>query len=32
MLNSPENREKLKVPANINNLRIENGQLVVDYK
>jgi hypothetical protein len=32
MLSSPENREKLKVPANINNLRIENGQLVVDYK
>lgn len=32
MLNSPENREKLKMPANISNLRIENGQLVVDYK
>jgi hypothetical protein len=32
MLGSPENREKLKLPANIRDLRIQNGELVVDYK
>jgi hypothetical protein len=32
MLASPENREKLKLPADIRDLRVENGELVVDYK
>lgn len=32
MLSSPENRDKLKLPADIRNLRVENGELVVDYK
>ena len=32
MLASPENREKLKLPANIRDLRVQNGELVVDYK
>jgi hypothetical protein len=32
MLGSPENREKLKLPANIRDLRVQNGELVVDYK
>ncbi len=31
MLDSPENREKLRVPANIIDMRIENGELVVEY-
>ena len=32
MLASPENRDKLKLPANIRDLRVQNGELVVDYK
>jgi hypothetical protein len=32
MLASPENRDKLKLPANIQDLRVQNGEIVVDYK
>ncbi len=32
MMNSPENREKMKLPADINDIHIENGQAVVSYK
>jgi hypothetical protein len=32
MMESPENREKLKLPKDINDIRIENGQAVVSYK
>lgn len=32
MMSSPENREKLKLPADISDLKIENGQAVVNYK
>jgi hypothetical protein len=32
MLASPENRDKLKLPPNIRDLRVQNGELVVDYK
>ncbi len=32
MLDSPENREKLRLPADIRDLRIENGEVVVSYK
>jgi hypothetical protein len=31
MMESPENREKLKLPADISDLRIENGELVTTY-
>ena len=31
MMDSPENREKLKLPADISGLRIENGELLADY-
>ena len=29
---SPENREKLKLPADISDIQIQNGQAVVSYK
>jgi hypothetical protein len=32
MMDSPENREKLKLPAGISDLRIENGEVVTNYK
>jgi hypothetical protein len=32
MMDSPENREKLKLPADISDLRIENGEVVASYK
>jgi hypothetical protein len=32
MMDSPENREKLKLPMEITDLRIENGELVASYK
>lgn len=32
MMDSPENREKMRLPAEIIDLRIENGQVVVSYK
>jgi hypothetical protein len=32
MMASPENREKLKLPNDINDIHIENGQAVVSYK
>jgi hypothetical protein len=32
MMESPENREKLKLPADISTLKIENGEVVVNYK
>ena len=32
MMKSPENREKLRLPAEISDLKIENGQVVASYK
>jgi len=32
MMASPENREKLKLPADISDVQIQNGQAVVKYK
>jgi len=32
MMDSPENREKLKLPAEISSLKIENGELVASYQ
>jgi hypothetical protein len=32
MMASPENREKLKLPDDISNIQIQNGQAVVSYK
>ena len=32
MMDMPENREKLKLPAEISGLRIENGELVATYR
>jgi hypothetical protein len=32
MMDSPENREKLKLPAQISDLKIENGELVASYR
>jgi hypothetical protein len=32
MMSSPENREKMKLPDDINNIQIVNGQAVVSYK
>jgi hypothetical protein len=32
MMESPENREKLKLPDDINDIQIQNGQAVVSYK
>ncbi|HXQ25544.1 MAG TPA: hypothetical protein VN822_03970 [Candidatus Acidoferrales bacterium] len=32
MMSSPENREKLKLPADISDIQVQNGQAVVSYK
>jgi hypothetical protein len=32
MMESPENREKLKLPREISDLRIENGELLATYR
>jgi uncharacterized protein YpmS len=32
MMDSPENREKLKLPADISGLQIQNGEVVTSYK
>jgi hypothetical protein len=32
LMDSPENREKLKLPAEISDLRIQNGEIVASYK
>ena len=32
LMDSPENREKLKLPSEISNLRIQNGEVVASYK
>jgi hypothetical protein len=32
IMDSPENRDKMKLPAGVNNIRIVDGQVVVDYK
>ncbi|HLZ91605.1 MAG TPA: hypothetical protein VKQ28_07800 [Candidatus Acidoferrum sp.] len=32
MMDSPENREKLKLPAEMTDLRIENGELLATYR
>jgi len=32
LMDSPENREKLKLPPEVSGLRIENGEIVVSYK
>ncbi len=32
MMNSPENRDKLRLPANVSDIEVENGQVVVSYK
>jgi hypothetical protein len=32
LMTSPENREKLRLPPEVSALRIENGQVVLDYK
>ncbi|MGC1416317.1 MAG: hypothetical protein WA817_13590 [Candidatus Acidiferrum sp.] len=32
MMESPENREKLKLPSDISDLKIENGQVVAKYQ
>jgi hypothetical protein len=32
IMESPENREKLKLPADISGLKIENGEIVTTYK
>jgi hypothetical protein len=31
LMNSPENRDKLKLPSDISDMHIENGQLVANY-
>jgi hypothetical protein len=32
LMDSPENREKLKLPSEITDLRIQNGEIVASYK
>jgi hypothetical protein len=32
LMNSPENREKLKLPPEITDLRIQNGEVVAVYR
>jgi len=32
MMDSPENREKLRLPAEISDLKIENGEIIASYK
>jgi hypothetical protein len=31
-MDSPENRDKMKLPAGVNDIRVVDGQVVVDYK
>jgi hypothetical protein len=31
-MESPENREKLRLPAEMSGLKIENGEIVASYK
>ncbi|MGH9716034.1 MAG: hypothetical protein ACRD4R_04800 [Candidatus Acidiferrales bacterium] len=32
MMTSPENREKLRLPSNVSNIEVDNGQIVISYK
>lgn len=32
MMNSPENRDKLKLPPNVSDIQVQNGQAMVTYK
>lgn len=32
LMDSPENREKLRLPENVSDLHIENGEVVISYK
>lgn len=32
MMESPENRDKLRLPDNVDNIEVENGQVVISYK
>jgi hypothetical protein len=32
MMDSPENRDKLRLPANISNIEVEDSQVVISYK
>jgi hypothetical protein len=32
MMDSPENRDKLRLPANVSDIEVENSQVVVSYK
>jgi hypothetical protein len=32
LFDAPENREKMRVPLEIRDIRIENGELVVEYR
>ena len=32
IMDSPENRDKMSLPAGVNNIRVVDGQVVVDYK
>ncbi len=32
LMSSPENREKLRLPPGISDLKVQNGQVVVNYK
>ncbi len=32
MMDSPENRDKLRLPSNISNIEVENSQAVISYK
>lgn len=32
ILDSPENRDKMKLPSGVDNIRVVDGQVVVDYK
>ena len=32
LMESPENREKLKLPEGMSGLKVENGEIVVSYK
>jgi hypothetical protein len=32
MTDSPENRDKLRLPANVSDIEVENGQIVISYR
>lgn len=32
MMDSPENRDKLRLPANVSDIEVENSQIVISYK